>query len=262
MKTATEVPLAQCNGSVNAKGTLLELCVPEQRLLEWSCAVCGGAFGAKKRAFAVLGEASGKLVCLERDAAMQAKRAVHAVHSYCGPCACDSAGDAAAVKMQERPRIGFDVGGVIVPAAAGGDEDTLLGESFKNLLPSAGCVELLAALVQRHGQDAVAIVSKAGDRVKTNTLAWMKHVGFLAATGMAAASVHFVTERSHKAPLCARLGVNVFVDDHLSVLASFGGDTLLVYFKPAAQCERSNILFYDPHVVHVESFAQLATIFQ
>lgn len=254
---AVFVSASECGGPVRAVLAMLEIGASDQKLREWACAVCGGAFASKKRACAALDADSMKLMCHVRDEAMRDRGHVHVVHAYCGPCPCQY-GVELPLRMPARLRVGFDVGGVIVPAATGGDEDTLLGDSFASLLPVEGCVELLAALVLLHGPDSVFIVSKAGDRVKRNTLKWISQVQLLQRTGMLACNVHFVTERSHKAPLCAKLGVNVFVDDHLSVLAAFSASsTCRVYFKDAALVESSNVLFYNPDVRHVAKFEQL-----
>jgi hypothetical protein len=81
----------------------------------------------------------------------------HVVHEYCGPCACDSA---AAAQIPAVPVFGFDVGGVLVPAATSGDEDTLLGNNVSNVVPELGALETLAKLVDRFGPNCVHICSK------------------------------------------------------------------------------------------------------
>ena len=71
-------------------------------------------------------------------------------------------------------------------------------------------------------------------------------------------NVHFVRERSEKAPLCTKLGINVFVDDHLSVLACFDPRTTLrIYFKDKAKLEASNVLLYHKDLLTVHNFEML-----
>ncbi len=71
-------------------------------------------------------------------------------------------------------------------------------------------------------------------------------------------NVHFVRERPQKAPLCDKLGINVFIDDHLSVLACFNpSKTLRVYFKPQSHVENTNVLFYHGSILHVTDFESL-----
>ncbi|MEV6305346.1 hypothetical protein AB0M02_38450 [Actinoplanes sp. NPDC051861] len=120
---------------------------------------------------------------------------------------------------KQLPTLGVDVGGVIV-TLAGRDADT----SFFGTRPLAtpavdGVFEALALLTADPFAGRVHIVSKAGPKVAANTRAWLAHHDFHTRTGIPAANVHFVRERRDKAPVCARLGITHFIDDHLDVLA-------------------------------------------
>ncbi|WP_189335451.1 hypothetical protein [Actinoplanes ianthinogenes] len=118
-----------------------------------------------------------------------------------------------------RPTLGVDVGGVIV-RLAGRDEDTSFFGTRPLETPEVdGVFETLAALTAAPFAGRVHIVSKAGPKVAANTRAWLVHHDFFARTGIPEANVHFVRERRDKAPVCERLGVTHFVDDHLAVLA-------------------------------------------
>ncbi|BCY10420.1 hypothetical protein [Actinoplanes sp. L3-i22] len=118
-----------------------------------------------------------------------------------------------------RPALGVDVGGVIV-RLAGRDEDTSFFGSRPLETPAVdGVVEALAGLTGPIFEGRVHIVSKAGPKVAANTRDWLHHHDFFARTGISAGHVHFVRERRDKAPVCERLGITHFVDDHLDVLA-------------------------------------------
>ncbi|MFI1991950.1 hypothetical protein [Actinoplanes sp. NPDC020271] len=117
------------------------------------------------------------------------------------------------------PALGVDIGGVIV-RLAGRDEDTSFFGSRPLETPAVeGAVEALAALTRDTFAGRVHLVSKAGPKVAANTRAWLFHQHFFGRTGIAATNVHFVRERRDKAPVCERLGITHFVDDHLAVLA-------------------------------------------
>jgi hypothetical protein len=117
------------------------------------------------------------------------------------------------------PALGVDVGGVIV-TLAGRDEDTSFFGSRPRQTPAvAGVFDALAALTVQPFAARVHLVSKAGPKVAANTRDWLAHHDFFGRTGIPAANLYFVRERSDKAPVCRRLGITHFVDDRLDVLS-------------------------------------------
>lgn len=117
------------------------------------------------------------------------------------------------------PTLGVDVGGVIV-TLAGRDADTSFFGSRPLETPAvAGVFEALAALTGMPFAARVHVVSKAGPKVAANTRAWLAHHDFFDRTGIPETNLHFVRERRDKAPVCERLGITHFVDDHLDVLS-------------------------------------------
>lgn len=117
------------------------------------CFHCKREFSEKKWPCLALGSIGGRLTC-----------GAHFVHEYCGPCDCPEPEEIPL--LPAHPVFGFDVGGVLVPAASSTDEDTLLGDRVEGVLPAEGAFETLARLVDRFGPGAVHIVSKAGKRVE------------------------------------------------------------------------------------------------
>jgi hypothetical protein len=207
-------------GAVSVKAVIFLQC-SKARLLDDVCFVCNRPFSEKKLSCLGLDESTGKLSCL-----------MHFVHDFCGPCSCRMSVPRNFVSST--PKFGFDIGGVIVPGATGGDEDTLLGNNVGGVMQAPGSFECPAKLVGRFGLFSVHIVSKAGDRgepsqkrvmffhssqlllillivVEENTLRWMKIVSFVEKTGVPLENMHFVRERGDKSPLCDKLGINVFV---------------------------------------------------
>lgn len=120
---------------------------------------------------------------------------------------------------QKLPALGVDVGGVIV-TLAGRDQDTSFFGTRPLETPAVdGVVEALATLTAGTFAGRVHLISKAGPKVATSTWDWLFHHDFFTRTGIPDRNVHFVRDRRDKAPVCERLGLTHFVDDHLDVLA-------------------------------------------
>lgn len=116
------------------------------------------------------------------------------------------------------PCLGIDVGGVIVDLV-GHDSDTSFFGSHPLDTPAVpDAFATIAALARGSFDGRAVIISKAGPRVSTRTLDWLRHHRFHELTGIAPADVYFVRARLDKAEVCTRLGVTHFVDDRLDVL--------------------------------------------
>jgi hypothetical protein len=117
------------------------------------------------------------------------------------------------------PVLGVDVGGVIV-CRAGDDADTSFFLDHPMDTPAVPrAFEFLHALTHAF-EGRVHIVSKAHAKTAETTMAWFDHVGFELLTGIDRENIHFVANRSDKAPLCRELRVTHFVDDCVDVLTS------------------------------------------
>src|SRR5437762_193257 len=119
----------------------------------------------------------------------------------------------------EQPRIGLDLGGVIVRAASrSATDDTELHDPADVLdepLPRA--VDGVARLVDATDGD-VWIVSKAGERMQARTLHWLDDTRFYSRTGLSKDHVRFCLTREQKAPVCTELAITDFMDDGVHVL--------------------------------------------
>ncbi len=86
------------------------------------------------------------------------------------------------------------------------------------MVPDA--IAMIATLALESFDGRAVIISKAGPRVSTRTMEWLRYHRFHELTGISPADVHFVRARSDKAEVCRRHGVTHFVDDRLDVLVS------------------------------------------
>lgn len=121
------------------------------------------------------------------------------------------------------PRLGVDIGRVII--LGDGPDTSFVGGSDADALrtpPVPGALEALAALTRTFG-GRVWLVSKCGPRVQQRTRVWLAHRGFFAATGISPQNLHFCRDRKEKAPICAKLGIGLFVDDRVDVLTAMDG---------------------------------------
>lgn len=129
-------------------------------------------------------------------------------------------------KEKQMPRLGIDVGRVLIaPDGAGGGDTSFIGGSLADALatpPYEGMFEHVPGLVERFG-GRVWLVSKAGPRVQEKTLLWLAHHRFHERTGIPQANVRFCRERPQKADHCRQLGLTHFIDDRPDVLGHLQG---------------------------------------
>ncbi|MEV5825335.1 hypothetical protein AB0L25_07160 [Spirillospora sp. NPDC052242] len=135
--------------------------------------------------------------------------------------------------MNNEPRLGIDFGRVIQGGSrAPGNADTaFLGGSLEEALASPatdGAFDVLPELVALVGGRAW-IISKAGDRVRARTLAWLDHHDFYRRTGLARENVRFCRKRADKALHCAELGITHMIDDRLDVHRALRGTVPHLY---------------------------------
>lgn len=124
------------------------------------------------------------------------------------------------------PKLGLDIGRVVISAAAPDAEDTsFLGRSLQEAVltpPSEDMFERLPPIVQ-HFEGLVWLVSKAREPMQAKTRAWLEHHKFFERTGIPSANLRFCLERREKAVHCRDLCVTHFVDDRMDVLDHLRG---------------------------------------
>ncbi len=157
------------------------------------------------------------------------------------------------MKKQTLPKIGIDIGRVIVGPVIGGRADTsFLGSTLEKAMetpPSPNAFECIKGLVELFDGNAW-LVSKCGPNVQRKTKAWLKHWGFHKATGIPVDHVRFCLERPQKAHHCKQLKLTHFVDDRLDVLEHLRGLVPNLYLFG----EQPRLDAIPDWVVHVEDW--------
>lgn len=135
-------------------------------------------------------------------------------------------------KRTIRPRIGIDIGRVIMTPVKGGKADTsfLSGgiEKAVQTPPSPGALEGVKALCAAFDGQAW-LISKAGPTVQHKTKLWLRNWDFFAATGLPPDNLRFCLERPQKAAHCRQLKITHFIDDRLDVLEALRGQVPHLY---------------------------------
>lgn len=121
--------------------------------------------------------------------------------------------------------LGIDIGRVIISDGEGRGDTSFLGGSEADGLrtpPMRGALETIAELVEAL-EGRVWLVSKCGPAVQARTRRWLAHWRFHERTGLPSRQLRFCRQRHEKAPICAELGLEAFIDDRPDVLAPMAG---------------------------------------
>jgi hypothetical protein len=131
------------------------------------------------------------------------------------------------------PRLGVDIGRVIIDGSRGAGGDTAFFEGDEAAMLSTpevpGAIAAVARLADRFG-GRVWLVSKCGPRVQERTRRWLLAHDFHRRTGLSPDRVWFCRARRDKRAICARLGLTHFVNDHHEVHAALRGIAEHQYF--------------------------------
>lgn len=140
------------------------------------------------------------------------------------------------------PRVGIDIGRVIMSAISDGKSDTsfLSGDLQRAMktAPAPNAFEGVNALVEAFDGQAW-LVSKAGPSVQFKTKEWLKHWKFFAETGLPRGNLRFCLRRPEKAGHCKQLKISHFIDDRLDVLEHLRGVVPHLYLfgeQPHLEC--------------------------
>lgn len=121
------------------------------------------------------------------------------------------------------PALGVDIGRVIIEGD--GPDTSFVGGSETDAMRApamAGSFEVLGRLRERFA-GRVWLVSKCGPKVQARTRQWLERRRFFQSTGIPYGNLRFCRDRREKAPICAELGIGLFVDDRLDVLEAMRG---------------------------------------
>jgi len=126
----------------------------------------------------------------------------------------------------KEPRIGIDIGRVIMAPVVGGRADTSFlrgsAEDAMRTPPSPGAFEGVRTLVDLF-EGRAWLVSKCGYEVQRKTKRWLRHWDFYEETGLAQGNLRFCLKRPDKAIHCKQLKLTHFIDDRLDVLEHLEG---------------------------------------
>ncbi|GAA3640934.1 hypothetical protein GCM10022223_70200 [Kineosporia mesophila] len=128
------------------------------------------------------------------------------------------------MKPEPQPRLGIDIGRVIIDGSAhpdGGDTAFFSGnESVMLATPEmAGAFAAIARLTELF-EGRAWLVSKCGERVQQRSRRWLAAHDFHALTGIPPEHLRFCRERRDKRLHCLELGLTHFVDDRPDVHAA------------------------------------------
>ena len=155
------------------------------------------------------------------------------------------------------PRLGIDVGKVIIGPVIGGKADTaFLGSTLEKAMdtpPSLNAFECITRLVDLFEGNAW-LVSKCGPNVQQKTKAWLRHWNFHEITGLPVNNVRFCLERPQKAHHCKQLKITHFIDDRLDVLQHLNGLVPNLYLFG----EQPKLDVIPDWVTHVENWINTA----
>lgn len=124
------------------------------------------------------------------------------------------------------PRLGVDIGRVIIEGPESSDDDTAFFDGDEEALLATpeveGAIGSIARLVDLFG-GRVWLVSQCGPRVEGRTQRWLEGHDFYARTALPREHVRFCRERAEKRLHCEELELTHFVDDRPEVHASICG---------------------------------------
>jgi hypothetical protein len=138
--------------------------------------------------------------------------------------------------MTMQPRIGIDIGRVIIESDQPGGDTSFIGGGLEDVLRTPailGALETIARLTVAFS-GKVWLVSKCGRRMEEKTWIWLRDRQFFAVTGVPESHVRFCRERPEKADHARQLGLTHFVDDRLDVLEHLRGVVSHLYLFGAA----------------------------
>src|SRR4051812_16936999 len=114
------------------------------------------------------------------------------------------------------PRLGIDIGRVIIGGGTGPGADTafLSGDDRRALEtpPVEGALDAITDLVAAFA-GRVWLVSKAGPRIQARTRSWLDSRSFFNRTGVPKEHLRFCRERPQKAEHARELVLTHFIDD-------------------------------------------------
>lgn len=121
------------------------------------------------------------------------------------------------------PKIGIDIGRVIIGGEARLSEQTLFGNDPLNAPEIPGAIDSIASLSRDPQWGGVVLVSKCTPHIEARTADWLATHNFHTRTDVPIENVIFCREIKDKVPIAAALGLTHFIDDRIAVLHQMHG---------------------------------------
>lgn len=134
--------------------------------------------------------------------------------------------------------IGIDIGGVIIkPAETEGDTSFFTSDYLETPIIE-GAADVIRRLKEERFGQHMYLVSKCGPRTQEKSREWLTYHNFFERSGMDPMNVHFCRQRSDKARICRRFGINVFIDDRLDVLSHLKTVPTKIHFRNSSKSKK------------------------
>lgn len=140
-------------------------------------------------------------------------------------------------------KLGIDIGGVIIQPAETAGDTSFFSSAYLDTPPVEDAFEAIAQLREERFGDDIYLVSKCGPGVQQKTLNWLSHRNFYELTGVARQHVHFCRDRADKAPICKRLGIDIFIDDRVDVLRHLETVETRIQFQSTDKAKKERASF-------------------
>lgn len=153
------------------------------------------------------------------------------------------------------PRIGIDLGGVVLAATTDRENSIFSGHGYLNVKLNDGAVEAISAMAHDFSGDNIFFVSKCGPVVQERSMEVLEKNDFFRSTGTSPSNVRFCREISEKAVIADALRLSHFIDDRLKVLLRMrhSGRTLLLFEAGGGEIRRLTNASGVRHVVGWQS---------
>lgn len=123
------------------------------------------------------------------------------------------------IELGPKPRVGFDIGRVLIAPGDGRADTSFIGGSEEDAMRTPAMAGAFDVIREVTGlvEGRTWLISKCGEKVQKRSLRWLRRHRFHEETGLRRDRVVFCQKRADKAPHCTRLGLDVFVDDRPDV---------------------------------------------
>lgn len=154
-----------------------------------------------------------------------------------------------------QPKLGIDIGGVIIDHSNRTSGNSFFGENFLKSTIATDSFDRIRDLYDCFGKQ-VYLVSKATIENQNKTESWLVHNNFHTRTGIEKPNVFFCREHIDKKTICQNLGLTHFIDDKLKVLQYLIGHVPNLYLFSPEEEDIQGFEKYLSDVVVVKNWSE------